>query len=253
MPSPDKKTGQGKPGAAKAEAAPAPDAASSKSRKPLLVAIVGGSGAGKTWLADQLEAALGPVAGRLSLDDFYRDRSGLPAKRREKINFDHPRAIDWRSVEGVVRDCAEGRETWVPEYDFKTHSCRAQPRKLSPRPVILMDGLWLLRRPALRRLFNLRIFIRCPSRTRLGRRLARDLRSRGRTRKSIRQQFLTTVEPMHDCFVAPQERWADVVLDGHFGRREIDRLVNRLKACLAGHDWRPASEGTPEGLYEITN
>src|SRR5690242_4898362 len=93
-----------------------------KREVPKLVAIVGGSCAGKSWLADQLQGILGKTAGRLSLDQFYRDRSHLTPARREAINFDHPRAIDWDCLEGVLRDCLAGRATSAPHYDFATHT-----------------------------------------------------------------------------------------------------------------------------------
>jgi uridine kinase len=199
----------------------------------LLVAIVGGSGSGKTWLAEKLQAALPGKTARLSLDDFYRDRSHLSAARRAKLNFDHPRAIDWAAVERVLRDLLAGRPARVPCYDFKTHCRLRRSRILGPRPIILMDGLWLLRRPALRRLFALRIFLDCPAHTRLQRRLSRDLLSRGRTRASVEEQFRTSVEPMHVKYVAPQSRRADVVLRQGFGPPEIEKLAAQLRAQFA--------------------
>jgi uridine kinase len=199
---------------------------------PLLVAIVGGSGSGKTWLAAALQAALAPKAARLSLDDFYLDHSRLSPARCAKLNFDHPRAIDWPGFEQVLLQLLAVRPARLPCYDFKTHCRLPSIRLLKPKPLILVDGLWLLRRPSLRRLFTLSIFLDCPARTRLRRRLARDLRSRGRTRASIREQFRTTVEPMHRRYVAPQARRADIVLAGHFGRRDIKKLKARLRALL---------------------
>ncbi|MDB6021819.1 MAG: uridine kinase [Pedosphaera sp.] len=195
---------------------------------PLLVAIVGGSGAGKSWLADQLQAILGKKAARLSLDDFYLDRSHLPPGRRARINYDHPRAIDWKCVEQVLRDCLAGRMTRVPRYDFATHSRRPDAQILPPKPVILMDGLWLLRRPALRRMFALTIFIDCPARTRLDRRLARDTESRGRSRASVRRQFAECVEPMHELYVSPQARWARVRLRIPIKKSDLRRLAKEL-------------------------
>src|SRR5439155_9499390 len=125
-------------------------------RSPFLVAIVGGSGSGKTWLAEKLQAALAGKAARLSLDDFYRDRSHVAPARRAKINFDNPGAIDWAGFERVLRECAAGKAASLPCYDFKTHCRLRTSKRLPPRPVILVDGLWLLRRPSLRRLFGLR-------------------------------------------------------------------------------------------------
>ena len=201
-------------------------------RAPVLVAIVGGSGAGKSWLADRLGQALGGKTARVSLDDFYHDRSRVPPALRSRINFDHPRAIDWSRVERALRDLRAGRSARLPRYDFKTHCRQPEGRVQPPRPVILMDGLWLLRRPALRRLFALRIFIECPAGLRCRRRLARDRRSRGRTAESVRRQFRETVEPMHARFVTPQKRWATDRLKSTFGPREVRQLAQKVKQNL---------------------
>jgi uridine kinase len=193
---------------------------------------VGGSGAGKTWLASQIERALRGKASRLSLDDFYRDRSHLSPARRAQLNFDHPRSIDWPAFERVLRDCLAGRTAQVPRYDFAAHVRIGGKTALKPRPLVLVDGLWLLRRPALRRLFELRIFINCSKRTRLRRRLGRDRLSRGRSRASVLRQFRETVEPMHIRYVAPQMRWATSVVGERWGGAEVARLAADLKRCL---------------------
>lgn len=197
---------------------------------PWVVAIVGGSGSGKTWLADSLRAALGRRAARMSLDDFYRDRSHLSAARRAQINYDHPRAIDWQRLEQILADFRAGRRACVPQYDFENHSRRLTTKILRPAPVLLLDGLWLLRRPRLRCAFDLSIFIECPAKARLARRLDRDSRSRGRTRASVRRQFLETVEPMHRRYVLPQSRLAAIRLRSPINRQELGRIASILRA-----------------------
>lgn len=197
---------------------------------PLLVAIVGGSGAGKSWLADHLQALLGEQAAWLSLDDFYHDRSHLSPGRRARINYDHPRAIDWERMEQTLADCLAGRITQIPQYDFATHSRRSAEKILRPKPIILVDGLWLLRRPAMRRLFHWSIFIDCPPRTRLNRRMARDLLLRGRSRASVERQFRETVEPMNALHVVPQARWAQIRLQAPIKQPEVRRLASELIA-----------------------
>jgi uridine kinase len=199
-----------------------------------LIAIVGGSGAGKSWLAERLQRVLGPEATRLSLDEFYQDRSHLPISRRARINFDHPRAIDWALVETVLCQCRAGRAARLPRYSFITHTRISQQVEWSPKPFVLVDGLWLLCRPRIRALFDLRIFLECPAQLRLERRLARDVAERGRTPDSIREQFWKTVAPMHNRYVAPQARWADAVVEQPPSEAELSRLIRAIRGLNMG-------------------
>lgn len=202
-----------------------------KKHKPKLIAIVGGSGAGKTWLADQLQNAFGKQAARMSLDDFYRDRSHLPERRRNAINFDHPRSIDWQEVERVLGECEQGKKTLMPKYNFATHARAERRMPVILKPLIIIDGLWLLRRPKLRHLFACSIFVDCPKIICLQRRICRDLAERGRAVADVRKQFLKHVRPMHERFVASQKRWANIVLRDP-GRDEIQGLVEQMKQIL---------------------
>jgi uridine kinase len=208
--------------------------------KSKLVAIAGGSGAGKSWLAGQLHHLLGEKAGRLSLDSFYRDWSHLPPSRRAQVNFDDPKAIEWPLVERALQNCAAGRAATVPRYDFRTHCRTNGAETVPPRPVMLVEGLWLLRRPAVRRAFDLKIFIECPEKLRLQRRLARDKAERSRSPAGIRRQFKTTVAPMHRRHVAPQVRWADVVLHQPYGEADIRQLHESLWRLLHSGSLLPA-------------
>jgi len=209
-----------------------------KDRPTRLVALVGGSGAGKTWLADRLQQASGNDVARLSLDDFYLDRSYLSPSRRAVANFDHPQAIDWPLVEQVLRDCRSGRSTMLPRYSFATHTRLRSWERWTPARLVVMDGLWLLWRTSVRNLFDLRVYLDCPSQLRLERRLTRDVAERGRTPESVREQFWKTVAPMHDLYVAPQTRWADITLTEPPSEREVQNLIHRVQTL----DPRPASE-----------
>jgi uridine kinase len=146
---------------------------------PRLVAIVGGSGAGKSWLAEQLHAAFPEQSACVSLDNFYKDRTQTPPGLRALVNYDHPRALDWAAAENFFSRCRQGGAGWLPDYDFKTHT-RAGGRVWPARPLILADGLWLLWRPSMRRLFDLTVYVECPEGIRLHRRLGRDTARRGR-------------------------------------------------------------------------
>lgn len=194
-----------------------------------LVAIVGGSGAGKTWLARRLKRRLGQEAGVLSLDDFYRDLSGLPLRQRARANFDHPDAIEWALFQECLEGIQRGEQVRLPRYDFATHTRRLRPRLWRPRRVVLVDGLWLLHRPDLRRRHSWSVFVDCPAALRLSRRLERDQHERGRSRASILRQFRRQVGPMHDRFVEPQKRWADLVVRPAEMRQMLEPILSRLK------------------------
>jgi uridine kinase len=211
-----------------------------------LIAVVGGSGAGKTWLAERLEHEFSPDASRLSLDDFYHDFSHVAAAHRQFINFDDPSAIDWLRVESVLRDCRAGRRVSTPHYDFVTHTRRGMHNPFRPKSFVLVEGLWLLWRPSIRALFDLRIYLDCPAQIRWRQRLARDVAERGRTADSVREQFWTTVAPMHERFVAPQTRWADIVLQQPLAESEIRILVARIRERLAAIPPRARSHSPME-------
>lgn len=201
-------------------------------RHPCLVAIAGGSGSGKTFLADQLARLLGRGSARFSLDAFYRDRSRLTPGQRARINFDHPRAIDWKWVQRTLQNLRRGKAADIPCYDFATHCRLKKVCRISPKPVVIVEGLWPFRTVAFRRMFSVKIFIECHSRIRLQRRLSRDLATRGRTKASIRTQFRTAVEPMHSRHVAPQERWADITLRRNWGDGEVRVIASLLKRMI---------------------
>jgi uridine kinase len=202
--------------------------------QPQLVAIVGGSGSGKSWLAAELQARLGKEAALLSLDDFYRDRSYLSPDRRTRLNFDHPRAIDWPAFERVLSRSRMGLPQKVPRYDFTTHTQCARRDWWRPKRVVLVEGLWLLRRPSVRRWFGIRIFIECRSDVQLRRRLRRDTLERGRSAASVREQFVQRVAPMHEQYVRPQARWATHVVTSPVQKPVLERLARDVQRLLEG-------------------
>lgn len=204
--------------------------------QPKLVAITGGSGAGKTWLAGRLQRNLGPKTMRLSLDDFYLDQSHLTRSRRSAVNYDHPQTIDWVCVESALRDCRAGRPVSVPRYNFATHTRLPQQVSWTPESYVLIDGLWLLLLPSIRELFDLSVYLDCPSQLRLERRLARDTAERGRTADSVRGQFWGTVAPMHARFVVPQARCANVILTQPSSEAEITDLAEMIRGLGGDRD-----------------
>jgi uridine kinase len=197
-------------------------------QSPQIVGIAGGSCAGKTWLADRLQVLLGERARRLSQDDFYHDRSHLSPARRARLNFDRPQAIDWERFEQVLSDFSEGRTATVPRYDYATHGRLRDDALLRPAPILLVEGLWLFRRPSLRKLFGVKVFIRSTNELCTARRLRRDTMERGRTRAQVLEQLQRYTLPMFERFVAPQEKWADIRLNAPLGEKDVLNLLNRI-------------------------
>jgi uridine kinase len=212
-------------------------------RPSVLVALVGGSGSGKSWLASRLQSHFSDQCGLISLDDFYLDRSHLSLAQRARLNFDHPRAIDWPRFHEVLRQAALGRTATVPIYDFCTHARAAETRRLLPAPILLVDGLWLLKDRSLRGRFIVSVFLDCPPDIRLARRLSRDCLSRGRTQASIQRQFRAHVEPMHQKFVEPQKKWAQWVLAYPIQERSLKPVVETIEHAVRERTGRTASAG----------
>jgi len=206
---------------------------------PKLIALVGGSGAGKTWLADRLCKEFGDEASSLPLDDFYRDLSHLNVSAREKNNFDHPDTIDWPLFESVLDKLKGGEMVLAPRYDFVSHTRSTEWEPRGPRPLIFVEGLWLLWPPQVRQRFEFRVFLDCIQSVRWQRRAARDLDERGRTTDSIRKQFWEVVAPMHERFVEVQKPRADLVIDHSITQSELGRLVATIRDLRAGPDPAP--------------
>ena len=183
--------------------------------KPFLIGIAGPSGSGKTELACRLvEALAARSALRVPLDHYYRDLAELAPALRDKRNFDHPDALDQELLVTQLTALAAGREVEMPIYSFDTHTRAPHGRRVAPGGVIVVDGLYCFYWPDVRCLFHKKLFIDADHATCLARRLARDVRERGRKEDSVRAQYELTVRPMYDRFVRPTRDFADLVLRG---------------------------------------
>lgn len=169
----------------------------------------------------------------MSLDDFYIDRGYLSAARRARLNFDHPRSIDWPRLEQVLSSFASGAAARVPRYDFATHSRLSLDTTLAPGSIIIIEGLWLFRRASIRRHLDLKVFITGPASLCEERRLQRDIRERGRTPEQVREQWRGQTRPMFERFVAPQERWADITLEAPISEQDVLNLAGKIEEISA--------------------
>lgn len=201
-----------------------------------MVAIVGGSASGKTWLADRVTEVVGENRViRVSQDDFYQDLSHLTEDERKQVNFDHPEALDWKTLEQVFQGIRRREPVNIPVYDFATHTRAAgKTRLVNPGPSIaIWDGLWLLRRESLREYWQFSYFIHCDKETRLKRRVERDTKERGRTVTFVRNQFFANTEPMHLEFVESQAQWAKQLLEAPVTQEEANQIAHYLKELAA--------------------
>jgi uridine kinase len=193
------------------------------------IAVVGGSGSGKSWLAAEMRELLGDDAGHLSLDDFYRDLRHLPEDERDAVNFDDPAAIDWEALREVLECLERGEPARIPNYDFASHTRLPDFREFAMTRLVVLEGLWLLHHDWLREKFTLSVFVECPEEERLRRRIERDVMERGRTEESVRSQFSDHVQPMHERFVEPQRDRATRRVHSPMSEEEHAELVS---ACL---------------------
>jgi uridine kinase len=206
------------------------------SGRPYVVGIAGGTGSGKTTVAERLADAM--PRGRcvtIDHDAYYHDQRHLSPEDRAAVNYDHPAALDSALLASHLRELRNGRTVEIPIYDFATHTRRAETRRVEPARVIIVEGILVFAEPALREQMDIKIFVDTDSDIRLMRRIRRDLEERGRTFQSVRDQYYATVRPMHIEHVEPSKRWADLIVpEGGDNRVALDVLLGQL--------WRIASE-----------
>jgi uridine kinase len=202
---------------------------------PLVIGIAGGSGSGKTTVAQTILQRVGPD--RISFlqhDAYYKDLNGLPPIQRAEVNFDHPNSLENELLIRHILQLKKGEAVEVPIYDFSTHSRTNRTFTVQPRSVILVEGILIFAETSLRELFDVKIFVDTDSDLRFIRRLQRDIAERGRTTDSVVKQYMATVRPMHLDFVEPSKRYADVIIpEGGFNAAALDMVVARIETMLS--------------------
>jgi uridine kinase len=198
---------------------------------PVTIAVAGGTGSGKTTIANEIVKRVG--ADRIAYiqhDSYYYDLGRLPLDPRNLPNFDHPDALETDLLIEHLRALKADRAVDIPVYDFTTHRRMPHTRRVEPHPVILVEGLLIFVEARLRELFDVKIFVDTDGDIRFIRRLRRDIAERGRSMESVVDQYLSTVRPMHLEFVEPSKRYADVIIpEGGFNTVALDMVVARIE------------------------
>lgn len=212
--------------------------------QPYIVGIAGGTGSGKTTVAHALVERLPRGASVcLAYDSYYRSRTDLSAEEREHINFDHPDSLETGLLNEHLKALRHGQAIEMPQYDFVRHLRKEESVYVSPHPVIVVEGILLLSDSRVREQLDLKVFVDTDADIRVLRRVRRDMDARGRTFEQVRDQYYSTVRPMHLQFVEPSKYFADVIIpEGGSNEIALDMVLTKLRSVIG---IGPASDRPP--------
>ena len=200
----------------------------------LVIGICGGTGSGKTTLAKRIFKKFKEDSVHLSMDCYYKDNAHLSFEERSKINYDHPKAFDSDLLISHIKDLKEDKSIMHPTYDFSNHVRGEEWLKLDSAKVIVVEGILLFENQDLVDMLDIKIFVDTDADVRILRRLVRDVKERGRNLDSVVKQYLTTVKPMHERFVEPSKRLADVIVPvGGHNDVAFNMIINTIKRKIA--------------------
>ena len=202
--------------------------------KPLVIGIAGGTGSGKTTIARAIVAEFRAAdVAYIQHDAYYRDRPDLTDDERARVNYDHPDSLDNALLVAHLDELLAGRSVARPNYDFRTHRRTVETTAVRDTPIVIVEGILIFADPALVSRFDIKVFVDTPADIRILRRIRRDMESRGRTFEEIRVQYYETVRPMHQAFVEPSRRVADLIIpEGGNTRVAIEVIVDRIRREL---------------------
>ena len=204
--------------------------------RPVIIGVAGGTGSGKTTVAHKILERVGTEnISYIPHDAYYKDLSHLPPEERRKVNFDHPDSLESELMIEHLKQLRSGEAVEIPVYDFTRHTRTDETEEVVPAPVVIVEGILIFAEPALRELFDVKLFVDTDADIRFIRRLRRDVQERGRTFETVIDQYLRTVRPMHMEFVEPSKRYADVIIpEGGFNEVAIEMVAARVRGLLEG-------------------
>ena len=205
----------------------------------IVIGIAGGTGSGKTTLTRHLKDHFGPDVTVIGHDSYYKRQEGKTYEERALQNYDHPDAFDTDLLIRHLRELKEGRSIQCPVYSYVDHNRTDQTTEIFPTKVLIVEGILIFQDPVLREMFDIKIFVETDADERILRRALRDVEERGRTLRSVVSQYLTTVKPMHEQYVEPSRKYADIiVLEGGHNLVALDMIIQRVKSHIEGADAR---------------
>lgn len=200
---------------------------------PFVIGIAGGSGSGKTTLAKRLREAIPDHSVIISHDFYYKSNEELSFEERQKLNYDHPDAFDTNRLVEDIKRLKSGQAIDHPTYSFTEHTRTAETVHIDPVPGIIVEGILIFENKALRDLMDIKVFVDTDADVRFIRRLKRDVKKRGRSMESVIEQYMATVKPMHEQFVEPSKRYADLIIpEGGKNVVALHLLIDRIKALI---------------------
>ena len=199
----------------------------------ILIVIAGGTGSGKTTLTRHLKEHFGAEVTVISHDNYYKRQDGKTYEERAKVNYDHPSAFDTDLLIEHLRQLKAGHSIQCPVYSYSDHNRTDRTVEIFPTKVIIVEGILIFENEALRNLMDIRIFVDTDADVRLCRRIKRDVNKRGRTLESVLTQYLQTVKPMHEKYVEPSKKYADIVVpEGGKNLVALDMIMGRIQRHL---------------------
>ena len=201
----------------------------------IIIGIAGGTGSGKTTLTRHLKDHFGPDVTVIGHDSYYKRQEGKTYEERALQNYDHPDAFDTDLLIQHLRELKEGRSIQCPVYSYVDHNRTDQTVEIFPTKVLIVEGILIFQDPVLREMFDIKIFVETDADERILRRCLRDVEERGRTLRSVVTQYLTTVKPMHEQYVEPSRKYADiVVLEGGHNLVALEMIMQRIQNHIDG-------------------
>ncbi|WP_255171780.1 uridine kinase [Natrononativus amylolyticus] len=217
-----------------------------------VIGIAGGTGAGKTTVAREVADTVGEAVTRIPLDNYYKDLSHLAYEERTEVNYDHPSAFEWELLSDHLDSLLMGQPVEMPQYDFEIHNRKDETVRVEPTDVIVLEGILALYDETINDMLDLRVYVMTDADVRILRRIQRDVIDRGRGLEGVITQYLNTVKPMHEQFVAPTKKHADIIIPEGANRMAIDLLTEKVEAELVGDDVDVLDELASESLEGAT-